>query len=155
MKTVIKGNCTLFTYEQTRIYLIGALKNRGIVNVANDLTKQGFEVFADWMCPGPDADTYLLEYAKNRGWSYKQALQSFAARNAFEFDKVHIDRAHAVVLVMPAGKSAHLELGYARGTGKPGFILFDQEPERFDVMYQFATDVFFNQAELIEALRKI
>ncbi len=135
------------------IYLIGALKNWDVVTIANELEAQGFDVFADWITPGPDADSYLLKYAKLRGWSYKQALNSYAARHVFEFDKSHIDRCDIVVMVAPAGKSAHLELGYARGCGKPGYILFDKEPERFDVMHRFATDVFFSKEDLYEALK--
>lgn len=137
------------------IYLIGALKNWDIVTLANELQTAGFDVFADWITPGPEADTYLLKYAKLRGWSYKQALNSHAATHVFEFDKSHIDRCDIVVMVMPAGKSGHLELGYARGCGKPGYILFDKDPERFDVMHKFATDVFFDKAELIEELRRV
>ena len=137
------------------IYLIGALKNWDIVTLANELEHAGFDVFADWITPGPEADTYLLKYAKLRGWSYKQALNSSAATHVFEFDKYHIDRCDIVVMVMPAGKSGHLELGYARGCGKPGYILFDKEPERFDVMYKFATDIFFDKAKLIEELRRV
>jgi nucleoside 2-deoxyribosyltransferase len=49
---------------------------------------------------------------------------------------------------MPAGKSGHLELGYMVGCGKPGYILFDKEPERLDQMVQFATDIFFDAKEL-------
>jgi nucleoside 2-deoxyribosyltransferase len=70
----------------------------------------------------------------------------------FEFDKFHLDRCDAAVLLMPAGKSAHLELGYMRGKGKPGFILFDEEPERYDVMVKFATDIFFKKEDLFECL---
>lgn len=136
------------------IYVIGALKNPRIVDVANRLSEEGFNAFADWFCPGPDADSYLLDYAKRRGWSFKQALQSDAARNIFEFDKSHIDRSDAVVLVAPAGKSAHLELGYARGLHKPGYILFDEEPERFDVMLQFASEIFFSEEDLIRELKE-
>jgi hypothetical protein len=137
------------------IYLIGALKNWAIVDLANCLTAEGFDVFADWITPGPDADTYLLKYAKLRGWSYKQALNSYAATHVFEFDKSHIDGSDLVIMVMPAGKSGHLELGYARGCGKPGYILFDKEPERFDVMYRFATGLFFDKDSLIKELRRV
>lgn len=135
-----------------KIYLIGALRNWRIVELANDLTALGYDAFADWITPGPEADTYLLKYAKLRGWSYKTALNSAAARNGFTFDKANIDNSDVVVMVMPAGKSAHLELGYARGCGTPGFILFDKEPKRFDMMYQFATDVFFDKKELFDRL---
>lgn len=134
------------------IYLAGSLKNWDILDLSNELTEQGFEVFSEWLTPGPDADVHLLKYAKLRGWSYKQALNSYAAKHTFEFDKTHIDRCDILVMCMPCGKSAHLELGYVIGQGKPGYILFDQEPERFDVMYRFATDVFFDKKELIESL---
>jgi hypothetical protein len=56
---------------------------------------------------------------------------------------------------MPAGKSGHLELGYFVGTGKPGFIYFDAVPDRYDVMHQFATDVFSSDEELIEGLKML
>ena len=58
-------------------------------------------------------------------------------------------------MLMPAGKSGHLELGYIIGRGKPGYILFDGEPERYDVMVQFATGIFFNKQELFDKLREL
>lgn len=137
-----------------KIYIIGSLRNPKIPEFANLLQKEGFEPFCDWFCPGPEADDFWRNYSKARGWTYKQALRSDAARNIFEFDKKHIDESAAVVMLMPAGKSGHLELGYARGCGKPGYILFDEEPERYDVMVQFATDIFFSEKELLVRLSK-
>jgi nucleoside 2-deoxyribosyltransferase len=137
------------------IYLIGSLKNRKkIIDLANRLRELGFEVFDDWIAPGPDADDYWRDYEKRRGSSYKQALKNYAATHIFEFDKYHIDRSDMGVLYMPAGKSAHLELGYMIGRGKPCFVLFDEEPERWDVMYQFATAVCFSYEELVKELKK-
>lgn len=135
------------------IYLIGALKNRQIQDLAIKLRAEGYDVFDDWQAPGPEADSFLLEWAKKRGLTYKEALQSYAAQHVFEFDKFHVDRCDTGVLVMPAGKSAHMELGYMRGQGKQVFILFDQWPDRFDVMYNFATDVFVDEGELIGRLK--
>jgi len=56
---------------------------------------------------------------------------------------------------MPAGKSGHMELGYMIGQGKPCFVYFDKEPERWDVMYQFAKEVCFSMEELKLELLKI
>ena len=134
------------------IYIIGALNNWAIPDIANELTERGHEVFSDWITPGPEADTYLLKYAKIRGWSYKQALASYAAKHVFEFDKFHLDRCDMAVAIAPFGKSAMLELGYTIGKGKPGYIYFTEEPERFDVMFQFATDIFFSKEELYNAV---
>lgn len=81
---------------------------------------------------------------------YSEVLSSYSARHIFEFDKEHLDRCDCAVLVLPAGKSGHLELGYVIGRGKPGYILMDGEPERVDIMHSFATKVFMNQEEMIE-----
>lgn len=138
------------------IYLIGSLRNPKIPFIANRLRKAtGIEIFDAWFCPGPHADDYWRRYSKIKGLSYKQALDSYEAKNIFNFDKHHIDRADAGILVMPAGKSGHLEAGYMRGCGKPVFVLFDEEPKRYDVMVQFCTDIFFSEKELHAALRKI
>lgn len=135
------------------IYVIGALKNWKVIRLANDLRKQGFDAFDSWLSPGPLADGYLRKYTKLRGLNYKETLADYAAQHVFHFDKKHLDRCDAAVLLMPAGKSGHTELGYTIGKGKPGFILFDREPSRYDVMHLFATDIFFTQKELVKVLK--
>jgi nucleoside 2-deoxyribosyltransferase len=139
----------------TSVYLIGSLRNPAIPELGNVLRAQGFEAFEDWFSAGFEADDQWQKYEKLRGRSYKEALQGFAAKHVFAFDKFHLDRCDAAVLVMPAGRSGHMELGYFAGTGKPGYVLFDKEPERYDVMYQFAKDVFFDKDSLILALKKL
>lgn len=135
------------------IYIIGALKNPIVPEFTNVLVKEGFDAFSEWYTPGPEADSFLLDYAKRRGWSYKQALNSYAAKHIFDFDIRHLESADIAVMLAPCGKSGHMELGWHLRSGKPGFILFEDEPTRFDLMYRFATDVFFNQEELLVTLR--
>ena len=137
------------------IYVIGSLRNPNIPETAREIRSLGFEAFDDWFAPGSETDNFWRDYEKSKGSSYKEALSGYAARHVFEFDKSHLDRCDAAVMVMPAGKSAHLELGYVLGHEKPGFILFDEEPERWDVMYQFATGIFFCKEDLFEALKKL
>jgi len=137
------------------IYLIGSLRNPCVPETANLLEQQvGLEVFDSWFSPGPEADDYWRKYETARGRTYAEALKHYAGGHVFEFDKFHIDRCDIGLLLMPAGKSGHLELGYMLGQGKPGFILFHEEPERWDVMYQFATGVFFNVDDLLKELAK-
>lgn len=138
------------------IYLIGSLRNAKIPTIANELEEHtGIEVFSDWYSPGPDADDHWRDYEKARHRTYGEALNSYAATHVFEFDKHHIDRCDVVVMAMPAGKSGHLELGYALGKGKPGYILFEEEPERWDLMYQFATGIFFDIEDLKQELKEL
>lgn len=139
--------------SQQVIYLIGSLRNPEIPHIANRLREEGFEVVDDWFSAGPEADDYWQAHEAIRGRHYREALNGLHARDVFEFDKRHLDRADIGVLVMPAGKSAHIELGYIC-KDKRGFVLFNDVPERFDVMYQFAEDVCFSVEELVEAVKK-
>ena len=125
-----------------KVYLIGSLRNPNIIGVqkALQLSFPNVEIFADWMAAGPEADDCWKTYEQGRGKSFKEALDGHAATHVFNFDKTHLVSSTAVVLVAPAGKSAHLELGWCLGQGKPGFILLDN-PDRWDVMYKFATGV--------------
>lgn len=135
------------------IYLIGSLRNEYVPEVAAKIREAGFLVFDDWWSAGPEADDCLRDYYKERGHSYAEALAAPAAQHIFQFDKKWLDECDAAVLVLPAGKSGHLELGYAIGQGKPGFILLDGEPERYDIMYNFSRGVHSNVDSLIEDLK--
>lgn len=123
--------------KKTSVYIMGSLKNPEIPNIGNELRKLGFDAFDDWFSPGPEADDFWRNYEKSKGSTYGEALQGWAGKHIFEFDKYHLDRCDIGVLVMPAGKSCHMELGYLIGSGKKCYILFDKEPERWDVMYIF------------------
>jgi hypothetical protein len=137
------------------IYLIGSMRNAKVMAIAKTLRENGFDVFDDWISPGPDADDKWQEYERLRGRTYRQALDGYHARHVFELDKYHLDRCDAAVLVQPAGKSAHLELGYIIGSKKPGYILLDGEPPRFDIMSLFATDIFESVDEMLFTLTGI
>lgn len=133
------------------IYVIGSLRNPDIPILGNQLRELGLEVFEDWHAGGPECDDYWKRYETLRGRTYGEALNGYMAKHIFEFDKYHLDRTDGVVLLTPAGKSGHLELGYTLGRGKPGFVLFDKEPEdRWDVMYQFATAIFFDRQKFLD-----
>lgn len=123
------------------VYLIGSLRNPEVTKVAKILRDKGIEVFDDWHAGGEKADDAWMAYEKGRGRTYQEALQGHAAKHVFGYDFHHLNRADVGVLISPAGKSGHLELGYMLGRGKPGFIYMPDEPERWDVMYLFATGV--------------
>jgi hypothetical protein len=134
------------------IYLIGSLRNPEVTKIGNSIRQRGHEVFDDWMGAGPEADDKWKEYETGRNRTYKEALGGYAAQHVFEFDKYHLDRCDTAILVLPAGRSGHLELGYMCGQGKRTYVLFDADYDRWDVMYQFADDVFWNVEDLLEVL---
>ena len=132
------------------LYLIGSLRNEEVPSIARSLRELGIDVFEDWFAAGPEADDYWKKYEQDRGRSYQEALKGYAARHVFKFDKHHLDRCDAALLVLPAGKSGHLELGYVAGSGKSAYILLDEQDVRWDMMYLFADEVFLNEGEMIE-----
>lgn len=139
-----------------RVYLIGSLRNPEVPNVATLLRAQDWEVFDDWYAAGPEADDYWQKYEEARGRTYEQALRGYAAQHVFNFDKLHLTRSDVVVLLMPAGKSGHLEFGWSTGkTGARGVICMPHQPERWDVMYAFADRVCVGVPALIRYLQKL
>lgn len=136
----------------SNIYIIGSLRNKKIPEVGNAIRNLGIEAFDDWYAAGPEADDFWQAYEKTRGNDYRDALKNWAAQNVFDFDRKHLNRVDAGLLVLPAGKSGHLELGYLIGLGKPGYILLDGEPDRYDVMYNFAERVFLSLDEVVAYL---
>ncbi len=137
----------------TVIYLIGSLRDPNVPVLANKLRNHGFEVFDDWYAAGPEADDKWRDYEYMRGHNFQEALEGHAAWHVFNYDHHHMHRAHIGVMLMPCGKSGHLELGYLMGQGKPGFILFNDTPDRYDVMYRFAQKVCFWEGDLFAALK--
>ena len=135
------------------IYLIGSLRNPEVPIIGDALRDAGFEVFDEWHSAGEIADDCFRDYCNGRGLTYREALQTYAAKHIFEFDKTYLTRPGIVVLVMPGGKSAHLELGWALGHAKAGYVLFDKVPDRYDQMYQFANDMFFSKEEMVDELK--
>ena len=136
------------------VYCIGSLKNPLIPEVGNQLRAAGHEAFDDWWSSSEDCDDWWQAHEKMKGRTYRQAINGHHAWNVFNFDKSHLDRCDAGVLIMPAGRSGHAEFGYLVGQGKPAFVLFMEDPTKFDVMHLFATQICFSTDELIEAIAR-
>lgn len=147
---------TYLRYDRLRysVYIVGSLRNPRVTEVAREIRAIGCHAFDDWISAGPEADDYFQKYQTQLGATYAEALKSAPAEHIFNFDLPHLDHADAGVLVMPAGKSGHLELGYLSGRGKRTYILLDKDPERFDIMPQFANGgIFYEIPKLVEALK--
>lgn len=66
-------------------------------------------------------------------------------------DKAALDKADTLVLVLPCGKSAHLELGYAIGQGKRTCIFIPSKPDSIqpELMYGMADHMTTSVMELL------
>lgn len=136
-----------------KLYLIGSLRNPFVPVLGNDLRRLGFDVFDDWYAAGEKADDAWQAYEQGRGHTFAEALRGYAAQHVFAFDHHHLLEADIGVLVMPAGKSGHIEAGFLAGQDKPVYVLLPEEPDRFDVMYAFFAGVFCSRGELLQELK--
>lgn len=137
----------------SKLYLVGSLRNPRIPELAKRLRLElpGFEIFDDWYAAGEKADDYWKDYEQKRGRTYEEALKGYSAKHIYEFDKHHIDTSSHVLLVLPAGKSGHMEITYAQyGAKKKTAILLDQDDIRWDVMYQFIPTILSNEDDILD-----
>lgn len=91
-----------------------------------------------------------------QSWSpdaYVRALEHPVAREGFRLDMEALETADATVLVLPCGRSAHLELGYARGLGQRTAVLL-AEPFEPELMYRMVDRVCPTLDELLAWLRE-
>lgn len=115
-----------------------------------DNSVEGIEKFvfsaAQWSIEGgkPAAEIDWLEFLS---WT--------PSKRAFKSDKAGLDWADTVVLLLPSGRSSHLEAGYGVGKGKDLFIFGDLCRGEFDAMYGFAAACFRGSQllSLMEALK--
>lgn len=137
-----------------KIYVASSWRNTSQQYIVKVLREAQHEVY-DFRNPRPgDGGFRWLEIDTNwkswDPWTFRAALDNPVAEHAFANGWEAMKWADAGVLVMPCGRSAHLEAGYFVGAGKPLYILLsDGEPE---LMYKMATDLCVNAAELLDRL---
>lgn len=85
---------------------------------------------------------------------YLWALDHPRAKEGFAADFAAMQRADAFVLVLPCGRSAHLELGWAVGAGKPTAILLE-DPCVPELMYSMATHLTPSLEGVVRWLREL
>jgi len=85
---------------------------------------------------------YPSDNVKTSCTRYLKMVSHPIAKEGFEDDKKGMEAADTFVLIMPAGNSAHLELGWAIGKGLRTAILLDYNmvPELMYLLADFMTD---------------
>jgi nucleoside 2-deoxyribosyltransferase len=138
-----------------RIYVASSWRNPTQPAVVEALRTAGHSVF-DFRHPKPgndgfkwsDIDPSWQEWTPEQ---FRHQLHHPIANQGFGIDFRAMEQASAGVLVLPAGRSAHLEAGYFVGARKPLFILLsDGEPE---LMYKMAAGICTTLEELIDMLK--
>lgn len=138
------------------IYVASSWRNERQPYIVEAIQLVGFDVY-DFRNPAPgDTGFHWSEIDEDwQNWRPDQYIQGLDHRLAWEgFDKDFeaMNKAEAFVLVLPCGRSAHLELGWAIGAQVPNAILLDDQPEP-ELMYKMCDELFLDVDHMIEWLR--
>lgn len=126
-----------------RIYVASSWRNTIQPAMVAALRKAGYEVY-DFKNPAPGNNGFHWSDIDSQWETWtpaqlREAHQHPIAEAGFKLDMDALMAADGCVLVMPSGRSAHLEAGYAVGAGKPTVVLLAEgEPE---LMYKMAATV--------------
>jgi len=136
------------------VYVASSWRNPRQPDVVKALRAAGHTVY-DFREPEPgERGFHWSDIDPNwKSWTpeqFRAALDHPLVDRGFAFDMRALQRCLACVLVLPCGRSAHLELGCAVGERKATCVLLaDGEPE---MMYRMADYVAVTVEEVIEWL---
>lgn len=141
--------------NKRRIYVASSWRNDRQAAVVNALRCEGHQVY-DFKYPHPtwrgfqwsDIDVHWQHWTPEE---YRCALSHPLANRGFELDRKAMEWADIAVLVLPCGRSAHLEAGWFVGAGKQLVILL--APGEPELMYKLTPDICLTIEEVIERIR--
>ena len=145
----------------TKIYVASSWRNQYQPEVVRRLRAEGFAVHNVYEGGKPVPDDHNFDWARV-GCSpekqypspekYRDALRHLIAVDVFNKDMAALRDCDVCVLVLPSGRSAHLEAGWAAGAGRLVLALVPEsiEPE---LMYSMFETVCISVDELITKLR--
>lgn len=138
-----------------KIYVASSWRNEQQPFVVEALRKVGHSVY-DFKNPQKGDKGFSWKEIDEhwKTWNlleFVEALESVPAITGFGLDSLAVKECDALVLLLPCGKSAHLEAGFAAGRGKPVFALIEklEEPE---LMYKWFEGIYGSLANLIVGL---
>lgn len=137
-----------------RLYVASSWRNVRYPGVVSLLRNAGHTVY-DFRNPGPGQTGFQWEQVGATTkpvlpLEHHQLIKRDGSQKAYWRDYAGLATADACVLVLPSGKSAHLEAGWAAGAGKPLAVYLEdgvlQEPE---LMYNFGT-LIWREGDLLD-----
>ena len=140
-----------------KIYVASSWRNTRQQDVVMALRDLGHSVY-DFRNPAP-GDTGFgwrqcaePEQLRDPTKFRDEVLTHPVARAGFEKDMSALRAAHATVLVLPCGRSAHLELGWATGHGQRTIVLLDDPMSEPELMYLMNTTICASLDEVLLAM---
>lgn len=145
----------LLEITMRRIYAASSWRNKYHREVVSSLRQWGHLVY-DFKSPAqakgfawsdidPDWERWSRVKYRSLLWGHPRAAQGFMS------DYRAMQWADTCVLILPAGRSAHIEAGYFNGANK-NLIIYMPEDQEPDLMYLMAQEICFDWDELKRSL---
>lgn len=145
-----------------KIYTASSWKNKYYSDVVKRLVSEGFYVYDFRNAISTEGKSQAFDWnqidSNWEKWSTSEFLHALEynelSANAFKSDLEGMQEAEVCLLILPCGKSSHLEAGYMRGMGKILFI-YMPELERPELTYKISDGIFQNLDTLVKCLKEI
>lgn len=140
-----------------RVYVASSWRNMYQPGIVAALRSAGLEVY-DFRAPEPGNDGFRWSEIDG-GWQawtpkqWREALKHPVARRGYGLDRGGMDWADCCVLVLPSGRSAHMEAAFMAAQGKPVFTLALEkiEPDLMNLLLGPADHILTTMDELFDA----
>ena len=142
-----------------KIYVASSWRNENQPMVVNFLRSNGFDVY-DFKNPYGNPGFQWTNIDQNwQDWTpeeFREGLKTKEAQFGFNRDFDAMKAADACVLLLPCGRSAHLEAGYMKGAGKRVIAYNNTEHMSIEpeLMYNLLDGIALNRSELLQMLLK-
>lgn len=142
-----------------KIYLASSWRNSLQPTVLAQLRAAGHDVYDFRNPPGGITNGFRWSELDPdwEAWSaaaYREKLKSPLAQRGFNSDFDGMKWADVGVLLLPCGRSAHLELGWMAGAGKRTIIL-TRDGEEPELMALLASEICVSVEEVLQSLARV
>ncbi len=136
----------------SRVYVASSWRNPLQQSVVQLLRSYAYLDVYDFRNPAPGDDGFHWSEIdpKWKQWSpqaFRDALSHAVANRGFRFDMGALSESDTCLLVLPCGRSAHLELGWACGAGKNTAVYMPSSDEP-ELMYKMCGAILVSESEL-------
>lgn len=144
----------------SKIYVASSWRNEYYPRVISALMQAGHEVW-DWRNPPTGSggfkwqDVGMPDYKHGDRVSYIDYIDMIEQPRAiegFQADFKGMQWCDIGVLLLPSGRSAHIEAGWIRGQAKALYVIRPEDDEP-DLMHKLASAIFQNADDLIGHLK--
>ena len=138
--------------KQKTFFISSRWRNRDqVIDLTEKMRELGLRVLS-FLEYHPNREDVLLDPEKVMKRFESRFQDDEVVKQLSDLDLEHIRKADVVILLLPAGISAHMEIGYAYGLGKECILI--GKPEKTETTYCMFSKTFTTSKEFIEALKE-